>query len=135
MFDLIKEEKSIDIYKLSLEFDSILGLSLDKLKEEKTEELHIPKEIIDLANSRLDAKKQRNFALADELRGKINSLDILLQILKKDIILLRIRKIISNFCKQLVSGLNSKNTTMIRCNECNVEILSPGKPVRFVTPL
>ena len=74
LFDLIKEEKSIDIYKLSLEFDSILGLSLDKLKEEKTEELHIPKEIIDLANSRLDAKKQRNFALADELRGKINSL-------------------------------------------------------------
>lgn len=74
LFDLIKEEKSIDIYKLSLEFDSILGLSLDKLKEEKTEELQIPKEIIDLANSRLDAKKQRNFALADELRGKINSL-------------------------------------------------------------
>lgn len=74
LFDLIKEEKSIDIYKLSLEFDSFLGLSLDKLKEEKKEEELIPVEINDLAESRLEAKKQRNFALADELRGKINLL-------------------------------------------------------------
>lgn len=74
LFDLIKEDKSIDIYKLSLEFDSFLGLSLDKLKEEKKEEELIPVEIKDLAESRLEAKKQRNFALADELRGKINIL-------------------------------------------------------------
>lgn len=59
------------------EFDKVLSLNLiknaEKLNAEpETEEL--PQEILDLAEQRKAARKEKNFALADELRDKIAAL-------------------------------------------------------------
>lgn len=57
------------IYKTMLDFDKILGLKLGEQKEEK-----VPAEILDLVNKREEARKNKNFKLADELREKIKQL-------------------------------------------------------------
>ena len=59
------------------EFDKVLSLNLiknaEKLNAEpETEEL--PQEILDLAEQRKAARKEKNFALADELRDRITAL-------------------------------------------------------------
>ncbi|MEG1609352.1 MAG: cysteine--tRNA ligase, partial [Clostridia bacterium] len=77
LWKMTKEEKSKDIFNLALEFDKTLGLSLDKarLSEVKNEETTdmIPQEIEELARQRVEAKKNKNYALSDELRNKIAS--------------------------------------------------------------
>ena len=40
-------------------------------ENEQNTEIEIPSEIVELAQQRWNAKKDRNFALADELRAKI----------------------------------------------------------------
>jgi cysteinyl-tRNA synthetase len=72
LFDAVKEPKSIDIYNLALEFDKFLGLSLDAIKPNKVADI-IPQEILDLASKRLQAKADKNYKLADELRAQIIS--------------------------------------------------------------
>lgn len=76
LFSMLKEEKSIDIYNLSIEFDKVLGLSLDKVKEQKAEEEKIdyPIEIAQLIKERQEAKKNKDFAKADQIRQQINAL-------------------------------------------------------------
>lgn len=76
LFSMLKEEKSNDLYKLSLEFDKVLGLSLDKSTQESTiEPKHdYPKEVEDLIAARIQAKKDKDFALSDQIRGKIADL-------------------------------------------------------------
>ena len=51
-------------------FDKIFGLDLDKIELSK-KDLKIPDEIIELAEKRKDAKKNKDFTSADELRKKI----------------------------------------------------------------
>lgn len=64
-----------DVYRLALEFDKVLGLSLDKVEDYiNSNTLDIPNEVIDLAEERKLAKQERNFAKADELRAKITGL-------------------------------------------------------------
>ena len=65
-----KELNNKEKYDLIIDFDKVFGLNLEHVKEEKVD---VPKEIIQLANDRLDAKKSKNFKLADELRDKIKS--------------------------------------------------------------
>ena len=48
-----------------IDFDKILGLSLDKKRE-------IPEEVIGLAEKRMEAKKEKNYKEADRIRKKIN---------------------------------------------------------------
>ena len=48
-----------------------MDLLWEKEKSENIEE--IPEEITQLANQRLEAKKEKNYALADELRNQIQS--------------------------------------------------------------
>jgi cysteinyl-tRNA synthetase len=75
LFTAIKEPKSKDIYLLALEFDKVLGLSLDKLPiTQKPMQPSIPEEIAALVASRTEAKKNKNFAEADRLRAEINAL-------------------------------------------------------------
>ncbi len=76
VFNMLKEPKSNDIYNLALKFDKILGLSLDKVTPAAKEETKtdVPEEIAALIEERKQAKKDKNFALADEIRSKINSL-------------------------------------------------------------
>lgn len=64
---LLKEEKSRDVYNLMMQFNEVLGLDF----EEKGEE--IPEEVKLLAQQRWQAKIDKNYALADELRGKLAS--------------------------------------------------------------
>ena len=70
-------EKSNDIYEFLLEADEILSLDIgkrakDQAEEEATSE-DIPAEIKEMAERRAEAKKSKNYALADELRGKITA--------------------------------------------------------------
>ena len=71
LWDLIKDENvsPVDRKATVLDFDRVLGLGFEKLKEEK-----IPKEIIELAEKRELARKNKNFKKSDELRKKINFL-------------------------------------------------------------
>ena len=74
---MLKEKPSRDIYAAALDFDRVLGLSLDKpepLKEESSEPLEIPKEVAALAEERQLARKAKDWAKSDELRDKIAAL-------------------------------------------------------------
>lgn len=82
---LKNEPKSKDIYALLCEFDQVFGLNLDKaefdVEIEKTIENQnavIPGDIIFLAEKRKLAKKEKDFALADELRDEIFDLGYLI---------------------------------------------------------
>lgn len=64
-----------DVYKLALEMDKVLGLSLDKVEEFlKDIEGNFPEEVVALAEERKLAKQEKNWAKADELRAKITAL-------------------------------------------------------------
>jgi len=73
--DRLKEPKSKAVYEFAIKADEVLGL---KLKESASDvqrepEEIIPQEIEELARQRIEAKKAKNYALADELRSQINS--------------------------------------------------------------
>ena len=64
------EKKSPKLAKLLLKFDSILGLKIDE--ETKNAKEEIPEEILELANKREEARKNKDWAKSDELRNIIN---------------------------------------------------------------
>ena len=74
VWTMVKEPKSKDIYALAIEFDKVLGLSLDKAQPAQEEQADIPADIQKLAEERFDAKKRKDFATADELRAKLTEL-------------------------------------------------------------
>ena len=71
IWDLLKEDRisTYDKLKLVYKFDEVTGLRLNEIKEE--EETEIPDDIQLLARQRNDAKKNKNFKLADEIRNLI----------------------------------------------------------------
>jgi len=74
LFTAIKEPKSKDIYELALYFDKEFGLSLDQLPAIKEESVDVPEEVMALIEKRKEAKKNKDFALADSIRGEILAL-------------------------------------------------------------
>ncbi len=76
LFNMLKEPASKDIYALALDFDRVFGLNFDKLPEEakKEEPTDVPEEVKQLVEKRKQAKKDKNFALADEIRAEISKL-------------------------------------------------------------
>ena len=72
LWDMLRDGKLSSAEKLNLayDFDRIFGLELDVIKEETTG-MEIPDEINSLAGQRSEAKKNKNFKLADELRDRI----------------------------------------------------------------
>ena len=76
LFNMLKEPKSKDIYALAVEFDKVFGLDFDKVTVPQATERKIdaPQEVIDLIEKRKDAKKAKDFALADQIRAEILSL-------------------------------------------------------------
>ncbi len=79
-FDVLKADTT-PATKLALidDFDKVLGLSLletakKAATKEDNEAEQLPAEILELAEQRKQARKDKNFALADELRDKITSL-------------------------------------------------------------
>lgn len=71
LWDLVKDSNinKADKKATILDFDKVLGLDFINLKEDE-----IPEEIIKLAEERKIAKENKDYALSDELRKKINSL-------------------------------------------------------------
>ena len=80
IYDVLKSATN-NATKLALisEFDKVLGLDLIKKAEEKassaeSDDSDIPAEIMELVEQRKAARKEKNFALADEIRDKITAL-------------------------------------------------------------
>ncbi len=76
IWDIIRNDtKSNDFANLLLKFDEALGLDIvnsDKyLKESKNENQDIPEEILEMSEKRNQAKKEKNWAEADNLRNEI----------------------------------------------------------------
>ena len=71
LWDVMKDENMSagDKKATILDFDKVLGLGFENLKDEI-----IPEEILKLAEEREDARKNKNFKKSDELRKEINSL-------------------------------------------------------------
>ena len=72
LWTMLKEPYSVEIYNTALEFDKVFGLGLDKIKEEASSD--IPSEIIKKAEEMQNARKEKNWAVADALRAEINDL-------------------------------------------------------------
>ena len=70
LWTMLKLPKSRDVYELALQFDRVFALDFDKIKEEK-QELIIPDEVKELAEKRLDARRNKNWAESDRLREEI----------------------------------------------------------------
>ena len=74
LWEMVKnEEKAKEVYEMSLTFDKVLGLDIEKYAIEQTK-VEIPQEVLSMAELRWEAKKNKNFAYADELRNKIGEL-------------------------------------------------------------
>ncbi|MCQ2468231.1 MAG: cysteine--tRNA ligase [Ruminococcus sp.] len=80
VYDVLKSNAN-SATKLALinEFDKVLGLDLEKNAVKMAEEAEnassdIPAEVLELVEQRQAARKEKNFALADEIRNKIAAL-------------------------------------------------------------
>ena len=71
LWDLIKDGgvSSADKKATILDFDKVLGLGFENLKEEE-----IPEEIKKLAEERIEARKNKDYKKSDELRDKLEKL-------------------------------------------------------------
>ncbi len=70
MWEMLKSNvPSQDKGDLALEFDQILGLNLSNISKPSNES--VPPEILQLAQDREDARKNKDFKLSDDLRQKI----------------------------------------------------------------
>ncbi len=74
LWTMLKEKPSKDIYALALEFDKVLGLSLDKAKPAEKPQIEVPAEIKAIADERYEARKAKNWAESDRLRDELASL-------------------------------------------------------------
>lgn len=71
---LKNEPKSKEVFNLLMKFDQVLSLDLGK-----EEEIEIPDEIKNLANERVQARIEKNWAKSDELRDLIKSKGFLIK--------------------------------------------------------
>ena len=75
LWKMTKLPLTSQVYQLALEMDKVLGLSLDKVEDYLNSLVSdIPEEVVNLAEKRKEAKANKNWAKADELRGKITEL-------------------------------------------------------------
>lgn len=76
LWKMLKESASKDIYTAALKMDEVLGISMDKVDEFKFDDdtADIPMEVKNLADERLEAKSEKDWARADELRAEIEKL-------------------------------------------------------------
>lgn len=72
VWTMLKERPSKDLYSLAMEFDKVLGLSLDKAAPAEKEKIDVPDEIRKLADMRFEARKAKNWAESDRLRDILN---------------------------------------------------------------
>ena len=63
--------KSKKLAELLLKFDTVLGIKIDQLEENKEE---IPNEVMELVEKRKQARENKNWELSDKLRDEINKM-------------------------------------------------------------
>ncbi|MEG1499515.1 MAG: DALR domain-containing protein [Clostridia bacterium] len=73
LWKMTKEEKSRDVFLAAVKMDEVFGLGFKDLKEEAAEN-DFPKEVILLAEERLNARNAKDFAKSDCLREEIRQL-------------------------------------------------------------
>lgn len=81
------ETKCRELFDLLVEFDKILGLDIEKAeekirekeKEKEAEKAELDKEIRELIEKRQQARKEKNWKLADEIRDRLRENGILLE--------------------------------------------------------
>jgi cysteinyl-tRNA synthetase len=71
--------KSADLFRLLAEMDAILGLDIAKAGEKKEAEQELDPEIKELVDRRQQARKDKNWKLADELRDQLKDKGITLE--------------------------------------------------------
>ena len=72
--------KSQDIYGLLLKMDNVLGLDFANIAQKHEDEAsELSPEIEELVNIRQQARKDKNWKLADEIRDKLNGMGIQLE--------------------------------------------------------
>ena len=69
--------KSKQFKDLLCEFDIVLGLSLDQVNEKKEEQFE--SEILELVNKRQEAREQKNWKQADEVRDRLKELGVVVE--------------------------------------------------------
>lgn len=74
LWTMAKENPCKNIFQTALEFDRVLGLSLDKAAPQKKDSEPVPQNVIELANQRLAARKAKDWAQSDKLRDEIAAL-------------------------------------------------------------
>lgn len=72
LWNMLKKKPSQAIYDLAMKFDKVLGLALDT--ESAPEKVEAPEEVIKLAELRLKARKDKDWAQSDVLREQISKL-------------------------------------------------------------
>jgi cysteinyl-tRNA synthetase len=74
MWEVVRDEKISSKQKLELiyDFDKVFGLNLSEIKEKGMED--IPDEVMKLVADRTEAKKNKDFKRADEIRKKIKEM-------------------------------------------------------------
>ncbi|HMS63810.1 MAG TPA: cysteine--tRNA ligase [Ignavibacteria bacterium] len=72
LWDMIKDDglNAEDKLELAYNFDKIFGLNFNNIEKEKNE-IEIPEDVLMLIEKRKDAKKNRDFKSADEIRNEI----------------------------------------------------------------
>ncbi|MDE7454520.1 MAG: class I tRNA ligase family protein, partial [Clostridia bacterium] len=73
LWTMLKLPRSKDVYNLALEFDKVFALNFDKIKEQDKPQLDIPDQIRQIAEQRLTARKEKNWAESDRLRDLLAS--------------------------------------------------------------
>lgn len=63
--------KSKALFDLLVELDSVLGFNMDKVSEKEEKEIELDSDIQDMIALRQQARKDKNWKLADELRDKL----------------------------------------------------------------
>lgn len=72
-------KKSKDLFKLLVEMDDITGLDIASVQPKQAEVHEVSAEIEEIINQRQQARKDKNFKLADELRDKLKDMGIVLE--------------------------------------------------------
>ncbi|HHV61001.1 MAG TPA: cysteine--tRNA ligase [Clostridiaceae bacterium] len=72
-------DKSPQLFDLLVKMDSILGLNLGDVKEEKDDEIELSPEIKALIEERQKARKEKNWKAADEIRDRLKAMGIILE--------------------------------------------------------
>ena len=75
LWTLIKDNKvgADEKWTLILDYDRVLGLKLDEVKEEAKEKIEAPAEVMELLAQRNAFRAEKNYAKADEFRDKITA--------------------------------------------------------------